>query len=168
MHFSSRLPVSLTVWQPKAFRLLSILYVVIGILLLVGGAKFALASEDEAPPKWLDQIESFTPPRSFSLGLSWLFISPKQWVFALTAVAVVFAANLDPAGSLLNYLLFMLVVLSLFLLFILLYVALPKRSGALMDSLFKWLRVHGRTVMIVVFLIFGLVFLVTGITGLSG
>ena len=112
-------------------------------------------------------LESFTLRRSFSLVLSWLFISPKQRVFTLTAVAVTFAVDLDPVGSLLNYLLFMLVVLSLFLLPILLSVVLPKRSGALMDSLFERLKKHGRTVMIVVFLIFGLVFLVTGVVALT-
>jgi len=147
---------------------IAILFVVIGVLMLVGAAKVLFTSEDEdkAPPKWLAEIESFTPGKAYKLGLSWLFVSPKQWVFTLTAVAVLFAANLEPLTSLANYLLFILIVLSLFFLLILAYIVLGDRSQAFLDRLFGWLKKNAMTIMIVVFILFGLYFLIKGITGL--
>lgn len=149
--------------------IIAILFVVIGILMLVGAAKviFQAEDEDKAPPKWLAEIEAFTPGKAYKLGLSWLFISPKQWVFTLSAVAVIFAANLDPLTSLANYLLFILIALFLFFLLILVYVILGERSQAFMDGLFKWLKKNGQTILIVVFIVFGLYFLVKGIAGLA-
>lgn len=149
--------------------IIAILFVVIGILMLVGAAKviFQAEDEDKAPPKWLAEIEAFTPGKAYKLGLSWLFISPKQWVFTLSAVAVIFAANLDPLTSLANYLLFILIALFLFFLLILVYVILGERSQAFMDGLFKWLKKNAQTILIVVFIVFGLYFLIKGIVGLT-
>ena len=148
--------------------IIAILFMVIGVLMLVGAAKVLFSSEDEdkAPPKWLTEIEAFTPGKAYKLGLSWLFVSPKQWVFTLTAVAVIFAANLDPLASLANYLLFILIALSLFFLLILVYVILGDRSQAFMDRLFKWLKKNAMTILVVVLIVFGLYFLISGIAGL--
>lgn len=149
--------------------IIAVLFLVIGVLMLVGAAKVIFQSEDEdkAPPKWLAEIESFTPGKAYKLGLAWLFISPKQWVFTMAAVAVIFAANLELRASLVNYLLFILIVLSLFFLLILIYIILGERSQAFMDGLFKWLKKNAMTILIVVFIVFGLYFLIKGITGLA-
>jgi threonine/homoserine/homoserine lactone efflux protein len=149
--------------------IIAVLFIVIGILMLVGAAKviFQPEDEDKAPPNWLAEIESFTPGKAYKLGLSWLFISPKQWIFTLTAVTVIFAANLDPLASLANYLLFMLIVLSLFFVLILVYVVLGERSEAFMDNLFQWLKTNAQTIIVIVFIVFGLFFLISGISALA-
>lgn len=149
--------------------IVAILYVVIGVLMLAVAAKqlFQKEDEDKAPPDWLAKIESFTPGQSFKLGLTWLFISPKQWVFTLTAVAVIFAAGLDPLASLANYLLFILFVLSLFFLLILIYVVLGDRSQAFLQRLLKWLKQHMQTIVLIILVGFGLYFLFKGISGLG-
>jgi threonine/homoserine/homoserine lactone efflux protein len=141
----------------------------IRLKLLVGAAMVIFQEEDEdkASLKWLAEIESFTPGKAYKLGLSWLFRSPKQWVFTLSAVAVIFAANLDPLTSLANYLLFILIALFMFFLLILVYVILGERSQAFMDGLFKWLKKNAQTILIVVFIVFGLYFLIKGIVGLT-
>jgi cadmium resistance protein CadD (predicted permease) len=148
--------------------IMAILFIVIGILMLVGAAKVIFQEEDEdkAPPKWLAEIEAFTPGKAYKLGLSWLFVSPKQWIFTLTAVGVIFAANLEPLASLANYLIYILIALSLFFLLILVYVFLGERSQALMDRLFKWLKKNAMTILTLVFIVFGLYFLVKGLIGL--
>ena len=149
--------------------IIAILFVVIGVLMLSMAAKqiFQKEDEDKAPPDWLAKIESFTPGQAFKLGLTWLFISPKQWVFTLTAVAIIFAAGLDPLTSLANYLLFILFVLSLFLLLIVIYVVMGERSQAFMERLLKWLKQHMQTIVLVVLIGFGLYFLIKGISALG-
>ena len=149
--------------------IIAILFVVIGVLMLAMAAKqlFQKEDEDKAPPDWLAKIESFTPGQAYKLGLTWLFISPKQWVFTLTAVAVIFAASLNPLTSLVNYLLFILFVLSLFLLLILVYVLLGERSQVFLERLLKWLKQYMQTIVLVVLVGFGLYFLFKGISGLG-
>lgn len=153
--------------EPPA--IIAILFVVIGILMLVGAAKVIFHSEDEdkAPPSWLAEIESFTPGKAYKLGLGWLFVSPKQWIFTLAAVGVIFAANLDPLFSLVNYLLFILIALVLFFLLILIYVVLGQRSRAFMDGLFNWLKKNAQAIIVIVFIVFGLYFLLKGIIALT-
>jgi threonine/homoserine/homoserine lactone efflux protein len=149
--------------------IIAILFVVIGILMLVGAAKVIFQAEDEnkAPPKWLAEIESFTPSKAYRLGLGWLFVSPKQWIFTLTAVSVIFAAGLDPIISLANYLLFILIALTLFFLLILIYLILGQRSQKFMDGLFNWLKKNAQAIIIIVFIVFGLYFLIKGIMALN-
>lgn len=81
-------------------------------------------------------------------------------------MGVIFAANLNPLTSLVNYLLFILIVLVLFFLLILIYVVLGERSQAFMDGLFKWQKKNAQALIIIVFIVFGLYFLIRGITAL--
>mgnify|MGYP001819950613 CR=1 FL=1 len=150
--------------------IVAILYVVIGVLMLSMAAKqiFHKEDEDTAPPDWLTKIDTFTPGQSYKLGLTWLFISPKQWVFTLTAVALIFAARLDPLVSLLNYLLFILLVMALFFLIILIYIVLGERAQGFLERLFSWLKQYMQTIVLIVFVGFGLYFLVKGILALAG
>ena len=91
----------------------------------------------------------------------------QEGIFTLTAVAVIFAANLEPLLALANYLLFILLALSLFFLLLAIYVILGERSQAFMDRLFKWLKKNAQSIIIVVFIVFGLYFLIRGITALA-
>jgi cadmium resistance protein CadD (predicted permease) len=149
--------------------LMAMLLVVMGILLLAAAAKIISHSEDEdkAPPNWLAEIDSFTPGKAYKLGLAWLFVSPKQWIFTLTAVGFIFAANLEPIASLANYLPFILITLSLFLLLILIYAIMGERSQDFMDKLFKWLKKNAQTILLIVLIAFGLYFLLKGVTALA-
>jgi len=148
----------------------AILFVVIGILMLVGAAKMIFHEEDEdkAPPKWLAEIESFSSGKAYKLGVSWLFVSPKQWIFTLTAVGLIFGANLDPLIALANYLLFILIVLSLFFLLLLVYIFLGEHSQVFMDELFNWFKKRTQAILVIVFIVFGLYFLIKGTAALAG
>jgi len=148
----------------------SVLFVVVGIVMLTGSSKFIFQEEDDdkPPPKWLEQLESLEPRTAFATGFGWLMVSPKQWVFVLTAVAVIFTANLSVAASLLNFLLFSVLIQIFYLFLIAIYLLMPERSEAILDSLFKWLKRNLRAVAIVIFVGFGLFFLIKGLMGLAG
>jgi threonine/homoserine/homoserine lactone efflux protein len=138
--------------------------------MLVGASKFIFQEEDDGkpPPAWLKKIEQFTPREAFSTGIGWLMISPKQWVFVLTAVAVIFTANLTMAASLANYFVFTLLVQTVYFLILIISLTMPERSAKILDTLFLWLKSHFRSVVIVMFSLFGLFFLIKGLTGLVG
>lgn len=143
------------------------LFLVIGILMLVFGGRmiFQEKDEDKAPPAWLDEIESFGPGSAYKLGLGWLFVSPKQWIFTLTAVAVIYSAGLTTAASFLNYILFILLVLSPFLLLLVIYILFRARADMVLDKLFVWIEANSRVVMIAASVFFGLFFLVKSLQG---
>jgi hypothetical protein len=147
----------------------SALFVVTGIILLVGGSKFVFQDDDDkAPPDWFNKIELMSPAQALKLGFGWLMVSPKQWVLVLTAVAVIFAAYLTPAASVVNFFIFALFVQTLFFIIIGIQLLLPRRSQAILDRLFAWLKKHLRLLAIVIFVGFGLFFLVKGLMGLAG
>jgi hypothetical protein len=147
----------------------SIMFVVVGIILLAGASKFIFQDDDDkAPPDWLTKIEMMSPAQALKLGFGWLMVSPKQWVLVLTAVAVIFSAYLPPAVSAVNFLLFTILVQTVFLVIIGLNVLMPSRSEKILDALFVWLKKHLRAVAIGIFGFFGLFFLVKGFLGLVG
>ena len=146
------------------------LFIVVGVIMLAGAAKFFFQEEDDdkPPPAWLEKIESYTPKQAYSTGIGWLIVSPKQWVFVLTAVAVVFTAGLSAAASFINFLIFTLLVQTVYFLILAIHLAMPKRLGKILDALFIWLKDHFRPVVIVMFTAFGLFFLLKGLLELAG
>lgn len=148
----------------------ALLFVVAGIILLAGAAKFLFQNEDDdkAPTDWFSKLESFTPRQAFRAGFGWLAASPKQWVFVLTAVAVIFSAYLSAVASLVNYFLFTLLIQIIYFVLIGISVIMPERSAALLDGLFNWLKANIKPLAIGLFSLLGLFFLVKGIVGLLG
>ena len=94
-------------------------------------------------------------------------VSPKQWAFVLTAVAVISTANLSAAGSLVNWFIFSVLIQLVYFVLIALDLLMPERSAAILDSLFGWLKRKLRAVAIGVFTLFGLFFLIKGFIGLA-
>jgi hypothetical protein len=153
---------------PELLTVVSVMFILVGIIMLVGAAKFFFQEEDDdkLPPTWLEKIEYISPRGAFSTGFGWIMISPKQWAFVLTAVSVIYTANLNPIASLINFLIFTVLIQLFYLLIIGVHLLMPKRSGAILDSLFNWIKNHFRPVVIVLFTGFGLFFLIKGITEL--
>jgi hypothetical protein len=140
-----------------------------GIVLLAGSLKIATAPKTGGGSlaSLLDRLENIEPGGAYKIGFGWLFASPKQWVFVLTAVAVVFAADLRVAGSLANYVVFTLLVQSAYLVIIGGYAIAPERVNPALDAVFGWIRAHLRATAIGLFATFGVVFLLKGLTSLS-
>jgi hypothetical protein len=145
------------------------LFLVGGVILLAGAFKIgtAPASGGGSLTSLLDRLENIEPSGAYKLGFGWLFASPKQWVFVLTAVAVVFAADLRPVGSLANYALFTILVQAAYFLIIGGYAMARERVSPVLDSVFGWIRAHLRPTAIGVFATFGVVFVVKGLSTLS-
>lgn len=148
----------------------AVLFVVAGIIMLAGAAKFIFQNEedDKPPPDWFGKLESFTPRQASNAGFGWLVASPKQWVFVLTAVAIIFSAYLNVAASLANYFVFTLLIQTVYFVLIGINVLIPERSAALLDGLSNWLKANIKPLAIGLFSLLGLFFLVKGIVGLLG
>lgn len=153
---------------PELTTLVSVLFILVGIIMMTGAAKFFFQEEDDdkPPPAWLEKIEFLTPKQAFSTGFGWLMVSPKQWAFVMTVVAVIFTANLSPLASLVNFFIFSILIQLIYFIIIGLHLLMPGRSGKILGALFNWIKNNFRPVVIVTFTGFGLFFLYKGITGL--
>jgi hypothetical protein len=148
--------------------IVSTLLLVLGILLLVTAYKQWHKEDDPdaPPPKWLTMVDNFTPLKSFGVGFGLLLIGGKFWVFTLSAIGMIGQAQLGQPYSTITYLLFVLLAESLLLLPILFKTILPKRSKTLLEQVSEWLTRYNRSIIIVVSLIFGTIFLYQGASGL--
>lgn len=145
------------------------LFLIGGIVLLVGAIKIAAApaSGGGSLASLLDRLEHVEPAGAYKIGFGWLFASPKQWVFVLTAVAVIFAADLRTVGSLANFVVFALLVQAAYFVIIGGFALAQERVGRVLDAVFGWMRAHLRPTAIGLFVGFGIIFLVKGLSSLS-
>ncbi|MCC7130592.1 MAG: hypothetical protein B6D39_03135 [Anaerolineae bacterium UTCFX2] len=144
------------------------LLLVLGVLLLISAFRKWRKEDDpdDPPPKWLTMIDSLTPLKAFGMGFGLALIAPKLWVFTLSAVGVISEARLGQPTSTVAFLLFVLLAQSLMLLLILVRGILPKHSENLLDQISVWLTRYNRQIIITVSLVFGLLFLYQGASGL--
>jgi hypothetical protein len=145
------------------------LFLVGGLILLAGAFKIAAApaSGGGSLASLLGRLEHIKPAGAYKIGFGWIFASPKQWVFVLTAVAVIFAADLRAVGSLANYVVFTVLVQAAYFVIIGGFALAPERVGRILDAVFGWLRSHLRPTAIGIFAMFGIVFVVKGLSSLS-
>jgi len=141
---------------------------VIGILFLTTAYKQWSNDEDPdaPPPKWVANIDSLTPLKAFGLGFGLLLVGVKFWVFTLSALAVIGEAQLGQPSNTIAFLLFILLAESLLLLPIILSLIVPKQSKTLIEQVSTWLTAYKRPVVVIISLVFGILFLYQGASGL--
>ena len=146
----------------------STLLMVLGILLLITAYKQWRHEDDPdgPPPKWMVMLDKLTPLKAFGMGAGLVLISGKFWVFTLSAIGVIEEAQLGQPSSTITFLLFVLLAQSLLLLAILIRVIVPKQSKAILETSSAWLTRYNRPIVLVVSLVFGLLFLFQGASGL--
>ena len=138
------------------------LVLLVGVLLLVTAGRTYWAGvpdEDAPPPKWLTMASTLAPGRAFLLGMGMLMIGAKFWVFTISAVAAISAAELSRSESALAFVLYAVLAVLPLLLMIGATLVVPTRSAALLDRLGAWLTRHNRVIVITVCLVFGVWFL---------
>ncbi len=146
----------------------SVFLLVMGILLLVAAFKKwrKEADPDDPPPQWITDLNQLSGLRALSAGAVFVTIAIKQWVFTLSAIGIIAAADLGPPSGVTLYLFYILITQMLVLPPILFYALAPERAAKPMQTAQGWLERHNRVIVVTVSLIFGLWFAYKGITGL--
>ena len=148
----------------------STLLVVVGLVMLISAAtKWRKEADPDAPPpKWMAVLGRLSALQAFGVGALLMALSIKQWVFTLSAIAVIEQGALSHAGNVLAYLLFVLAAQSLVLAPILVSAVAPTRAARMLDAMQGWLERNSRVIVTAVLLIFGAWLLWKGISGLIG
>lgn len=118
-------------------------------------------------PRLLSLIDRMTPVRALALGAAVTVINVKNLAILLSAVAVVIVSELAVSTKVLIVVLDAVVFSAAVLIPVLVYVSSPARARKRLGAMHRLLREHGRTIGIWVPALFGTVFLVQGLRGLS-
>jgi hypothetical protein len=116
----------------------------------------------------LAKVGDVSAPAAFGGGALLMATAIKQWVFTLSAIALIDEAQMSRAANVGAYLLFVVAAQSLVLAPIAACALAPARSAVLLATLQGWLDRNTRAVTIFVSLIFGVWFLRKGVAGPIG
>jgi hypothetical protein len=149
----------------------SIIKLVLGLLLLVVAwrqfTKRPKAGEEAPLPKWMRALDSFTPARSTAIGALLSGVNPKNLILNATAAAGIAATGL--AGAQQAVVLIVLIIIgSLGVMApVGVYFAMGDKAAPVLGGWKTWLAANNDTVMMVLFLVFGVTLIGKGISGLS-
>jgi len=153
-------------------KTVSIIKLLLGLLLLLGAARQwrARPKPGEAPkmPKWLESIDKFTPVRSFGIGAALSAINPKNLAMSLAAGLSIAQAGLSTPQEAGTIVIYVLLAGATILGPLIVYLAMGPRATEILGGWRTWLADNNATVMSVLLLVFAVVLIGQGITGLSG
>lgn len=145
--------------------------VVVGVLLLVGAFRRwrARPRAGEAPtmPRWMAEVDHFTPGRAAGLGVLLGAVNPKNLALTLGAAAGLAQLGESTGDAVAGLVAFVVVASSGTAACVAYRVLGGERSRAHLDDAKAWLTVHSDAVMAVLFLVFGVVLLAQGTGRLS-
>ena len=145
-----------------------ILFVILGLLLLFLAQRNWRKQpvETSGNPRLFRLIDKITPPKAFALGAVITAINFKNLALFLTAVSIPLLSDLPLPSKIFIVLLDALVFCTAVIVPVLVYILFPKRSDQFLSWIKHTLETHSRSIGIWLPVVFGLLFLIRGISGL--
>jgi hypothetical protein len=152
-------------------RTVSLIKLLLGLLLLFAAwrqFKKRPKPGEEAPlPKWMRALDSFTPARSLAIGALLSGVNPKNLILTATAAAGIAQTGLAGAQQAVVLILLILVGSVGIIAPVGVYFAMGDKAAKVLGGWKTWLAANNATVMIVLFVVFGVSLIGKGIGGLS-
>jgi hypothetical protein len=149
----------------------SIIKLVLGLLLLVVAwrqfTKRTKPGEDAPLPKWMRALDSFTPGRSVAVGALLSGVNPKNLILTATAAAGIAQSGIGGLQQAVVLILLILIGSIGIIAPVAVYFAMGDKATRVLDGWKTWLAANNATVMMVLFLVFGVTLIGKGISGLS-
>jgi hypothetical protein len=149
----------------------SVLRLILGLLLIFGAfrqlKKRPGPGEEAQMPKWMGAIDKFKAPKSAGLAALLSGVNPKNLALTLAAALSVAQAKLATGESIAVLAVYVVLASITVAAPIFIYLVMGKKATRPLDSMKGWLSANNATVMFVLFLVFGMVLIGKGITGLS-
>jgi hypothetical protein len=137
----------------------------VGALLIVLGIRSLLDSSDPdaSPLRWMESINSMSPPRAFGFGMALFPLQVKNLAIFVACLNLIIAASLSPRGSIVAL---MLVIFAIPVLVLIgLYTAVPRRASTMLGSLQAWMGRNNRAITVALCFVLGTFFLLRGLLG---
>ena len=152
-------------------RIVSVITLVLGLLLLfLAWRKFHKRpgpGEKTPLPKWMAALDRFTPARSVAVGALLAGPKPKNLILNAAAAAGIAQSGLGGVQQAVVMLLLVVVGSLGIIIPVGVYFAMGDKAAPVLDGWKTWLAANNATMMIVLFLVFGVALIGKGIGGLS-
>ena len=154
--------------EPGIF--LPVLFIILGIVLLFlaqrNWRKPEIEPENKPPSRLFAFVDRTTPLKAFGFGAMISVINFKNLAIFLSAISVVHLSSLELSLKIINAVLVAFVFCLSVIVPVLIYLLFPKRSGELLTWIKQTIETRSRAIGIWIPLIFGILFLLRGITQL--
>jgi len=137
-----------------------------GTLLVMAGRKFAKRfgpSDGGGLPGWMASAGSYSPGRSFVMGLALSGANPKNLALTAAGGIAIGAASLSTAEEIWAAVAYVLIASATVLLPVAGYLAAPQKMGVPLGHIMAWLRINHAIMTGLLLLVFGFVLLGNGI-----
>jgi hypothetical protein len=139
----------------------------VGALFIVLGLRSLLDSPDPdpQPPRWMESINSMSPPRAFGFGMALFPLQVKNLAIFVACLNLIIASSLSPQGSIVALMLVLVVFAIPVLALIGLSATVPQRASTKLGSLQAWMEKNNRAITVALCFVFGTFFLLRGLLG---
>jgi threonine/homoserine/homoserine lactone efflux protein len=145
----------------------STIKVVLGLLLIVAAHRQwrNRPKEGEAPelPKYLQTIDTLSPPKALGLGVILSAVNPKNLMMIIAGALVISQADLSDSDTIIAVIVFVLIAISTVAVPVILYNVMGERAQPILDTMRSSLAQHNATIMAVLLLVIGFVLIGKGI-----
>ncbi len=148
----------------------SIIRILLGLLLFFAAfrqwRKRPKPGKEPVMPKWMSSIDSFTAGRSLGLAALLSGVNPKNLALTFSASVAIAQSGLEAGSVILVFVIYILIASATVAAPVLVYLIMGDKAAKTLDTWKAWLTENNGTVMFVLFLVFGMVLLGKGISGL--
>lgn len=134
---------------------------VIGVLLVLLAARRwrGRSKEGETPelPKYLQAIDTLTPPKALGLGVLLSAVNPKNLLLIIAGAVTISQADLSDTDTIVAVAVFVVIAISTVAVPVALYNVMGARAQPVLESMRAWLAENNATVMAVLLLVIGVV-----------
>jgi Sap-like sulfolipid-1-addressing protein len=143
-------------------------FLLAGLLLLILAVRnyFVEDDPDALPPKFMTMLARLGPFKLFGLGIGISIIQPRFIIFVLLGAAIIAEARLSTAENFISLLVLALLMVWPMLIPIVVFLVMGEHRVEVMKSMRTWLLHNKRMINVVVMGIFGILFLLVGLTGM--
>ncbi|MBU1669540.1 MAG: GAP family protein [Actinobacteria bacterium] len=148
----------------------AVLRLVLGVLLLFmalrNWRKRPGPGEEPEMPKWMSAIDGFTPHKSLGLAALLSGVNPKNLVLTLAASMAIAQGGLATGEIVISFAIFLAIGAATVAVPVVVNLVMGARAEKTLNAWKAWLTENNATVMFVLLLVFGVVLIGKGISGL--
>ena len=145
--------------------------IVLGALLLLLAARNwrnrPAPGAEPAMPAWMSSIDALSPIKALALGLLLAGVNPKNLILTIGAATAVAQAGVSTTDAVVSLVVFVLIASTTIAGPVVYYLVGGAHAKAALDDLKGWLAAHNNAVMAVLFLVFGVSLISTGLAPLT-
>jgi hypothetical protein len=143
-------------------------FLIAGLLLLILAVRnyFVEDDPDALPPKFMTMLARLGPFKLFGLGIGISIIQPRFIIFVLLGASIIAEARLSTTENFISLLVLASLMVWPMLIPIVVFLVMGEHRVEVMKSMRTWLLHNQRMINVVVMGIFGILFLLVGLTGM--